>query len=724
MDNIYDILNRFNAASQPLMEGRGSKPDFLDLDRDGNRTEPMKAAAKEVDEASYSAKAARAGRDIGKPGKNFEKIARSAGERYGSKAAGERVAGAVLAKLRAKESVAEGDVEEGNDFTGARLAAIKAGKPTFRVDGRVYKVTGDTSDERVMEKKEKTLFPGTPEYEKRFPKELRPGERAKSSTGGTIEKTATGVKHTARYDDDIDADDGSKAAQADKYASPKAKGRPKGSKRAIGAKVKGTSKLHSKPAIKETDSEIEIPGSDRMSDDDRHREIMKKYPGAKKTGKTPGEYTLPDGTKLVSGIRGVRKVDEDYDKDEYDEEGEMAQSQARTIEDAAQELQSILDADENLPEWVQKKISLAMDYIDTARDYLKANRPQEQGMEESALQAYLGKKKYGEAGMKALQQAGREGASKEKMASIRAKHDKLDEVDLDEKAVSRAQRAAAGIARAAQKGEIPRSELRGASKEMAKMPAGELKKFAKTKEKGLPEKVKEVDTGEADARKTVPSDKDQQEKTFAKHRERLAKEKEKSVEETTVAGSVAPAAEAPKGKKGGMIFGKGVYEGRLEESYKSRLETMLTEGMSINMSVGEDGRKNLSVSATDDDAVKLAQILKLAGMEQARGYDDACPTCGAGRGMCEHEMVEEADLANSADDTVYADTDYMTQTLAGGLNGPKLQVNPNNPADNPLSMRKLGQHSSSSLNLGSEADNLKEETERRLRDLYQRFEAK
>jgi hypothetical protein len=636
MDNIYDILNRFNAASQPLMEGRGTKPDFLDLDRDGNRTEPMKAAAKEVDEASYSAKAARAGRDIGKPGKNFEKIARSAGERYGSKAAGERVAGAVLAKMRAKESVAEGDVEEGNDFTGARLAAIKAGKPTFRVDGKVYKVTGDTSDERVMEKKEKTLFPGTPEYEKRFPKELRPGERAKSSTGGTIEKTATGVKHTARYDDDTDADDGSKAAQADKYASPKAKGRPKGSKRAIGAKVKGTSKLHSKPAIKETD------------------------------------------------------LEEDYDKDEYDEEGEMAQSQARTIEDAAQELQSILDADENLPEWVQKKISLAMDYIDTARDYLAANRPQEQGMEESALQAYLGKKKYGEAGMKALQQAGREGASKEKMASIRAKHDKLDEVDLDEKAVSRAQRAAAGIARAAQKGDIPKSELRGASKEMARMPAGELKKFAKTKEKGLPQKVK----------------------------------KDESVEETTVAGSVAPSMEAPKGKKGGMIFGKGVYEGRLEESYKSRLETMLTEGMSINMSVGEDGRKNLSVSATDDDAVKLAQILKLAGMEQARGYDDACPTCGAGRGMCEHEMVEEADLANSADDTVYADTDYMIQTLAGGLNGPKLQVNPNNPADNPLSMRKLGQHSSSSLNLGSEADNLKEQTERRLMDLYKEFQPK
>lgn len=51
---------------------------------------------------SYSAKSARAGRDIGKPGKNFAKIEAKAAKKYGSKAAGERVAGAVLAKQRAK----------------------------------------------------------------------------------------------------------------------------------------------------------------------------------------------------------------------------------------------------------------------------------------------------------------------------------------------------------------------------------------------------------------------------------------------------------------------------------------------------------------------------------------------------------------------------------------------------------------------------------------------
>lgn len=56
----------------------------------------------------------------------------------------------------------------------------------------------------------------------------------------------------------------------------------------------------------------------------------------------------------------------------------------------------------------------------------------EEEVEESGLQAYLGNKKYGKEGMDALRKAGREGASKEKMAQIRAKYDKLDEVGVAE----------------------------------------------------------------------------------------------------------------------------------------------------------------------------------------------------------------------------------------------------------------------------------------------------
>ena len=51
---------------------------------------------------SAAAKKARAGADLGAPGKNFSKIAASAAKEYGSAAAGKRVAGAIFQKKRRK----------------------------------------------------------------------------------------------------------------------------------------------------------------------------------------------------------------------------------------------------------------------------------------------------------------------------------------------------------------------------------------------------------------------------------------------------------------------------------------------------------------------------------------------------------------------------------------------------------------------------------------------
>lgn len=69
---------------------------------------------------------------------------------------------------------------------------------------------------------------------------------------------------------------------------------------------------------------------------------------------------------------------------------------------------------------------------------------------------------------------------------------------VDEKSVSKAQQRAMGAALAAKRGDIPMSDLKGASKEMAKMSKSDLRDFAKTKHKGLPEKVKKesVESGE------------------------------------------------------------------------------------------------------------------------------------------------------------------------------------------------------------------------------------
>jgi len=62
----------------------------------------------------------------------------------------------------------------------------------------------------------------------------------------------------------------------------------------------------------------------------------------------------------------------------------------------------------------------------TMRGGPKGVLPEEE-VEESALQAYLGNKKYGEKGMDALRKAGREHAGKEKMQNIRAKFSHKEE---------------------------------------------------------------------------------------------------------------------------------------------------------------------------------------------------------------------------------------------------------------------------------------------------------
>ena len=69
---------------------------------------------------------------------------------------------------------------------------------------------------------------------------------------------------------------------------------------------------------------------------------------------------------------------------------------------------------------------------------------------------------------------------------------KNEEVELIEKAVSQAQQQAAGVALAVKRGDKPKSSLVGASKEMYKMSEKDLEDFAKTKHKGLPQRVDEA----------------------------------------------------------------------------------------------------------------------------------------------------------------------------------------------------------------------------------------
>jgi hypothetical protein len=100
------------------------------------------------------------------------------------------------------------------------------------------------------------------------------------------------------------------------------------------------------------------------------------WKGYKRMGtKQKGGKTVDNCVKMED--HGPEDPDASYNVGEYDREGDMAKDQLRTVNDAAKELYSIIAADENLPEWVQAKITKAMDYLDTARDYMKANKYEE-----------------------------------------------------------------------------------------------------------------------------------------------------------------------------------------------------------------------------------------------------------------------------------------------------------------------------------------------------------
>ena len=109
------------------------------------------------------------------------------------------------------------------------------------------------------------------------------------------------------------------------------------------------------------------------------------WKGYKRMGtKQKGGKTVDNCVKMED--HGPENPDAPVNYGEYDREGDMAKDDLRTIDDAAEELYSILQADDNLPEWVQSKITKAVDYIDTARDYMKAQN-YEEDVEEGAMPA-------------------------------------------------------------------------------------------------------------------------------------------------------------------------------------------------------------------------------------------------------------------------------------------------------------------------------------------------
>ena len=148
---------------------------------------------------------------------------------------------------------------------------------------------------------------------------------------------------------------------------------------------KSGKRLHARDYMESTDLEESVKIS--FHSKGAKTKWMKKQAVASKEiiNQTPTSVELPSRWKDLS-----KKKDHDeifsvvMENDEYDNEGGMALSQLRTAKSAVEDLMSSIKEMDNLPEWVQSKLTKAVDYMDSVRDYMASEESEEPVNEASA----------------------------------------------------------------------------------------------------------------------------------------------------------------------------------------------------------------------------------------------------------------------------------------------------------------------------------------------------
>jgi hypothetical protein len=107
--------------------------------------------------------------------------------------------------------------------------------------------------------------------------------------------------------------------------------------------------------------------------DNIHAKRARIKNGSGERMRKPGSKGAPTADALKkSANEGVSE--ETIDRGEYDYEGQMARTQLQTIMRNSKDMIEMIKDDDNMPEWVQSKITLSHDYITTARDYLQSKQ--------------------------------------------------------------------------------------------------------------------------------------------------------------------------------------------------------------------------------------------------------------------------------------------------------------------------------------------------------------
>ena len=92
-------------------------------------------------------------------------------------------------------------------------------------------------------------------------------------------------------------------------------------------------------------------------DTDTVKDVLKALKGASKAHAKQAKQLKKD-------------LQDSKDPGEYDNEGEMAKTQLKSILRDAEHMIKMFDDEENLPEWVQNKITKAQDYLQSAHSYM------------------------------------------------------------------------------------------------------------------------------------------------------------------------------------------------------------------------------------------------------------------------------------------------------------------------------------------------------------------
>jgi hypothetical protein len=113
------------------------------------------------------------------------------------------------------------------------------------------------------------------------------------------------------------------------------------------------------------------------------------------------------------------------DDREYGYEGEMVMSQLKSIMRNSKTLLDMLEPNTDLPEWVQSKITLAQDYIQTAADYMATEMNEEVIDEVDAWQRKEGKDPKGGLNRKGIASYRRENPGSKLSMAVTTKPSKL-----------------------------------------------------------------------------------------------------------------------------------------------------------------------------------------------------------------------------------------------------------------------------------------------------------